>query len=290
MIDYDRNNWWRATFAFHGTVLPHVLGRVAVLTAFCLALNILDDEVLDHYHIDLPRLEATGHQVLGVALSMLIVFRTNSSNNRYWEARAFWGSIVNTSRNLARLGALYAGPADELARLTSAYVVAVRENLRGHRDPGVLRPMLSGRILDRVMKANNPPSMLARFLSEWIRTRQQEGHLDTMQAYQLQELVCRLVDNQGACERVHKTPLPFVYAALIKQILLVYLATLPFVLAPQLGFAAPMVVAVVSLGMLGIEEAGVLIEDPFQLDPNHLPLEQICETITRDTLDLTTIE
>ena len=85
------------------------------------------------------------------------------------------------------------------------------------------------------------------------------------------------VDNQGGCEKIRRTPLPFVYAALIKQVLLLYLATLPFVLVPKMGFVAPLVVVGVSLGMLGIEEAGVEIEDPFGLDPNHLPLDEICD-------------
>jgi putative membrane protein len=48
-----------------------------------------------------------------------------------------------------------------------------------------------------------------------------------------------------------------------------------------------MIMAVVSLGMLGIEEAGVEVEDPFGQEPNHLPLEQICAMIGRDVADLT---
>jgi len=58
------------------------------------------------------------------------------------------------------------------------------------------------------------------------------------------------------------------------------------VLVPRMDFAAPLVVAVVSFGLMGIEAAGVLIEDPFGMDLNHLPLEQICETISRDAVDL----
>jgi putative membrane protein len=53
-----------------------------------------------------------------------------------------------------------------------------------------------------------------------------------------------------------------------------------------MDYVTPLVVAGLSLGMLGIEEAGVEIEDPFGTGPNHLPLEQICATIARDTADL----
>jgi predicted membrane chloride channel (bestrophin family) len=36
------------------------------------------------------------------ALSLLLVFRTNSSYSRWWEARMVWGAVVNLSRNFAR--------------------------------------------------------------------------------------------------------------------------------------------------------------------------------------------
>ncbi len=36
------------------------------------------------------------------ALSLLLVFRTNSSYSRWWEARMIWGAVVNLSRNFGR--------------------------------------------------------------------------------------------------------------------------------------------------------------------------------------------
>ena len=49
MISYDRSRWWRIAISFHGTVLPHTLGRVGLFTLFCLAICLLDDYVLDRY-------------------------------------------------------------------------------------------------------------------------------------------------------------------------------------------------------------------------------------------------
>ncbi|MFO0846242.1 MAG: bestrophin family ion channel [Gemmataceae bacterium] len=285
MIDYDRNNWWRTCFAWRGTVLPHVLDRVGLLTAFCLLFYVLNEHVLDK-HSRLNEFDPLGHSVLGVALSMLIVFRTNSANSRFWEARSHWGMVVNCSRNLIRMGATYAGPAEDLARLVSAYVLLVREQLRDNFDTTPIRHLVPGRVMARLEGVKNPAHILAGFMSEWVATRLAEGRLSAILAARMEELIGLLVDNQGACEKIHKTPLPFVYAALIKQVLLFYLATLPFVLVPKMHFLAPLVVAGVSLGMLGIEEAGVEIEDPFRLDPNHLPLDAICEMIRRDADDM----
>lgn len=286
MIEYDRVSWWKTLLSFQGTVLPHVLGRVGLLTAFCLSLVLLDDYALEQFGYPLPALDQLGHTVLGVAMSLLIVFRTNSSYSRFWEGRGHWGMIVNASRNLARMGAIYAGPADDLARLIAAYVIAVRENLRGNRDLSMIRPLVPGRWLEAARSATNPPNILAAALSDWIERRRVEGRIDSYQAMSLEEVVRLLVDNQGACEKIQKTPLPFVYAALIKLLLLLYLASLPFVLVAKMGFVAPLVVAVVSFGLLGIEEAGIEIEDPFGLDPNNLPLERICDTIARDVAAL----
>ncbi len=286
MIEYDRTSWWRTCFALRGTVLPHILWRVGLLTGFSLVLCLIDIDVLEPFHMPLPTLDPLGHTVLGVAVGMLIVFRTNTSYNRFWEARSHWGMIVNTSRNLARAGAVYAGPAGDLARLIAAYALAVKEFLRGGRDLTELRPLVPGRLLERAASAPNPPVILARALSEWIATRQAEGRLDPMQTARMEGLVATLTDAQGACEKILKTPLPFVYAAIIKQVLLLYLASLPLVLVDRLGFAAPLMVAAIGLGMLGIEEAGVEIEDPFGTGPNQLALDQICATIARDTASL----
>src|SRR6478752_7782589 len=41
------------------------------------------------------------HSLLGFAISMLLVFRTNTAYDRWWEGRRQWGALVNTSRNLA---------------------------------------------------------------------------------------------------------------------------------------------------------------------------------------------
>jgi ion channel-forming bestrophin family protein len=290
MIEYRSKNWWRTTCSFYGTVIPNVLGRVGSLTAFCLALCLLDDYVLHKYAYPLPSLDQLGHTVLGVAMSMLIVFRTNSSNNRYWDGRTFWGALVNGSRNLARLASRYAPPADELVGLITAYAIAVRESLRGTFDARAIANLVPGRLARSAAAAPNPPTILAASISDWINQRRTDGQIDNYQAVAMEQVLNSMVDAQGGCERIQRTPLPFVYASLIRQLLLIYLGSLPFVLVARMGYAAPLVVAVVSFGMLGIEEAGVEIERPFGTDPNCLPLEQICSVIARDTASLCSSE
>lgn len=287
MIIYDRASWWQTAGRVYGTVLPHTLGRVGALTLFCLLLCFIDDFVLERHAAGLPALDQLGHTVLGVAISLLIVHRTNSSNSRFWEARSAWGAIINATRNLARQAATHSPPADDLGRLLAAFPVALKERLRLQAPGNLLRPYLAGRLFDEVQSSKNPPARLCKAMSQWIAARLAKGRIDAIVAMEMERQVDTLSDSQGICEKIQRTPLPFIYASFIKQLLLIYLASLPFVLVARMGFAAPLVVAVVSLGMLGIEDAGIEIEDPFVLAPNGLPLESLCETIAGDAAELT---
>ena len=42
------------------------------------------------------------HGMLGFVISLLLVFRTNTAYDRWWEARTLWGAMVNNSRSFAR--------------------------------------------------------------------------------------------------------------------------------------------------------------------------------------------
>lgn len=289
MLNYDRYNWWKTVFSYKGTVLPNTLGRVGLLTFFSILVCSVNDIVYQNYEIQLPALDSLGHSVLGISLGLLIVFRTNSSSNRYWEGRSHWGMMVNTSRSLVRMAYVYTDEARarELANLITAYVVCVKENLRGTNNYSVVSGLVTGRLFESIVKANNPPSIVARSMSAWVCKGLKEELYDSQIASRMEEQICKLLDAQGGCEKILKTPLPFVYSSLIKQLVTLYVFSLPFVLATKMDWASPIVISAVGFGMFGIEDAGVEIENPFGLQVNDLPLESICETIAMDVSNLT---
>ena len=41
------------------------------------------------------------HGMLGFVMSLLLVFRTNTAYDRWWERRKIWAALVNISRNFA---------------------------------------------------------------------------------------------------------------------------------------------------------------------------------------------
>lgn len=290
MIQYPRTSWWKVVFSYRGTVLQNIFGRVAVMTILAIAVEYLYFLSVQYGLIKQQGaglVEPAGYAVIGSLLGFLIVFRMNSSANRYWEGRSHWGMLINSTRSLARCAAVYAPPAHDLAPLIAAYVLSIKLNLRDVRDMEELQSYLPAELYSKVIRFGNPPSAVAAAISQWIAERHRSGAIDTMQVRHMEDLLARMVDSQGGCEKIKKTPLPFVYAAMIKQLILVYLITLPIVLCGRTGWWTPVMVAIVSFGFFGIEEAGVEIEDPFGMDDNCLPLDALCVGITRDSAQIT---
>lgn len=50
---------------------------------------------------------AQPHTLLGSALGLLLVFRTNAAYQRFQEGRKLWEEVLNVSRDIARMSSLY---------------------------------------------------------------------------------------------------------------------------------------------------------------------------------------
>jgi putative membrane protein len=290
VIQYPRTSWWHVVFSYRGTVLKNIVARVAIMTIFALFTELLYGLAVRLDWIGTQGtgiVEPAGFAVFGSLLGFLIVFRMNSSAGRYWEGRSHWGMMINSTRSLARCGAVYAHPAQDLAQLIGGYVLSVKHTLRDSRDLDELNAYLPKDLYNLMSRFGNPPTALAAAISMWIAEKQRTGRIDGFQVRHMEHLLATMVDSQGGCEKIKKTPLPFVYAAMIKQLILVYLIVLPVVLCGRTGWWTPVIVAIVSFGFFGIEEAGVEIEDPFGMEDNCLPLDAICVGIIRDAAQVT---
>jgi putative membrane protein len=281
MIEYNRKRWIRVILSYRGTVLPRIVSRLVLLASFTLAIDLY------HRHVyQFQGLDPLGHTLIGAALGLLIVLRTNSAYDRYWEGRKLWGGVVNAARNLVRSAASHLGEAEELARRVTAFTLALRLHLGGRKDLSALAGLVPPSVLARAAASPNTPVVLAGFISSWVTEKQKAGLIDAPLARYLDARVGELVECQGHCERIMRTPIPFVYAAQIKQLLMIYLITLPFVLVPKMDWAAPLAVIFIMFGLLGVEVAGVEIEAPFGDDPNCLPLDELAAVVGRDAAEL----
>jgi ion channel-forming bestrophin family protein len=292
MIEYDRKKWVRAALSFRGTALRHAKGRIIAMTLYAAVLQFIYETAVARDNAPVKALfdalNPTAHAVLGSFLGLLLVFRMNASNNRYWEGRTSWGQIINASRNLVRVGVAHTENGARLADLVSGYVVCLRRSLQGNLDMQETEDFLPADLCRRAEYFGNPPTAVAFAISEWIEAEYRRGALDSQLVRHMEDQLSKLVDAQGACEKIRKTPLPFAYVVMIKQLILVYLLTFPFALGYNCGWWGPVLMAMVSLSLFGIEEASVEIEDPFGLEDNCLDMVNYTVTIARDTGQMAT--
>jgi putative membrane protein len=277
VIDYDPHHWRTTFFSVRGSMLKPILTRVSISMAVAFVLMAV------HYMltpISIPE-AAIAHTLVGPALGLLLVFRTNASYDRWWEGRKLWGTIVNTSRNLARASSVHLRNDPERLRrilaLTAAWPYAAKDQLRQ-------RPRLPAGFLHPedhapLEAAQHIPTAIAARATLLLEEARKKGTLSDIVFTSIDANLQTLVDVIGACERIHKTPLPFAYVIHLRRAIVLFCGTLPFALLARFGPWSCVIVFFVSYVMFGIEEIGVEIEDPFDGDDNDLPLDRICDVI-----------
>lgn len=283
--------WFRSAFMLKGSVIPAILNRVIGCGLFGVLISVA------HYfglHVSHP---IFGTVIPSIVLGLLLVFRTNTAYERFWEGRKLWGGLVNNTRNLARqiwVDIAEIEPEDRAKKISAlrllvAFAVATKLHLRSEPVNTELEGLMSSSQYFKLKTMNNPPLEVAFWIGDYL---QQQSNRQTLNAYQLptlQGLLNNLVDILGGCERILKTPIPLAYAIHLKQLLLLYCLLLPFQMVAQLGWWTGPMVALVSFTLFGIEEIGIEIENPFGYDANDLPLDAICATMRRNIEDLITL-
>lgn len=223
-------------------------------------------------------------------LGLLLAFRVNSVVARFHEARSLWGAMTFTARNLA--STLAACELDEVTpamrarccRLLVAHAWCVKTAVRFQKAEDVA-PLLHALLPDeeaRAVAAARKPSLAV--LSLLRRSTQQlpfrGGHI----ARSVHESIGELNRLFGGTERLLSTPLAPTYMRHTQRGLLLWLLLLPCGLLSA-GCASALklvlVVSVVAYIMLGIDEIGIQIEQPFEV----LPLHELAAGLTRDVSD-----
>jgi len=87
-----RPSWHQLLFRVQGSVIPAVVPRVIVCSMFGALIGVLHALGMG---VAVP---ALGGLVPSIVLGLLLVFRTNTAYERFWEGRKIWGVIINTVR------------------------------------------------------------------------------------------------------------------------------------------------------------------------------------------------
>lgn len=290
MIDYRTKSWLGVLLRLNGTVIPRIFGRMVLVGVVAAGVCYL------HYergmNLSIP---ATLHAMVGVALGLLLVFRTNASYDRFWEGRKIIGSMVANARDLARQSASYVSelsPANRqrIASYLIAYFTCVRHYLRDEREWPDLEGVLSDAELAELSAVRAPPMHIAKWLSDVFHDESELGHLSEERLRILDESVSDLIDNWGAADRIVSTPIPFAYAHHIKGFLTIFCFTAPFSLLSTLWWYTPLASVTVAYALYGIDEIGVEIEEPFGYDENDLPLDDIGEVLGVDIAEILPVD
>jgi putative membrane protein len=285
MIDYDPHDWWSHFFDIKGSMVREITGRVLSCVAWSAIVVAVSKSVAPD--IGIP---STLHSLVGLALGLLLVFRTNASYDRFWEGRRMWGAIVNESRNLTRLTAVHLAPEpalrDAITGWTAAFAYASMNLLREKKGIGPAASRLPAEEVAAVVAAEHVPLAIATRITAKLVEARDRGLVSDIVLQMLDQNVQQLIDYLGACERIARTPLPFAYMVHVRRALILYCFGLPFALVREFGWWTVFDTLVIAYVFFGIEEIGVEIENPFGHDDNDLPLEAICATIERNVTAL----
>jgi putative membrane protein len=283
-----KDSWFHIALRWKGSVVPEVLPRSLLCGLFGALIYILH---LFKIQVSLPIL---GSIIPNIVLGLLLVFRTNTAYERFWEGRKAWGLLVNTVRNLSRqiLVAISEQESHDrqakiaAVKLLPAFAIALKLHLRSEAVNAELAANLSDAQFDRLKTMNHPPLEIAFWISSYLQEQTHQGKLDRYQLGDMINLLHQMTDVVGICERILRTPMPLAYSIHLKQLLMIYCLSLPFQMVDQLEWMTAPIVALISFTLLGIEEIGIQIEDPFGHDANDLPLDNICNTMIRNIQDL----
>ncbi len=230
------------------------------------------------------------HGLLSFVISLLLVFRTNTAYDRWWEGRKHWGSLVNNSRNLALKMSVMLAENDEENRAffkesIPKYAFALKEHLQSEQTRLSLdeadHPELSKIDLEK-----HVPNQVAQRMISKAEQLYKESKISGDQFIIINGELSSFTDICGACERIRNTPIPFSYSSFIKKFILFYVLSLPLGYVFSLGYYAAPIVTFICYVLASLELVAEEIEDPFGNDPNDLPTQKIAENIQKHVGEL----
>jgi putative membrane protein len=170
--------------------------------------------------------------LLGVILSIFLVFRTNTAYDRWWEGRKQWGALVNHTRNLAiYVNTMFPAPNKELRHWFAVHIsnfcFALVEHLRDGTKLDKLIYLGEEEKAEYETKGHIP-NHISMQIFDRIADGHRKGEINEGDYINIKAQHQALLDILGACERIKKTPIPFSYSVYLKIFITAYAALLPF--------------------------------------------------------------
>lgn len=286
MISYNTKDW--ITFIFRlqkadtfRTLLP-IMFAIAIYSGIIGYLEVEYWKLTDKSYVKNITLM---HGMLGFVISLLLVFRTNTAYDRWWEGRKMWGALVNNSRNFAIKLSVILTDEKDLAyfrKLIPSYASILNKHLKDEETGKQLFDDVDLEIDHHKHKPNQVAKMLFQKINDLYDSKKITGD----QLLILNDEVKSFTDICGACERIKNTPIPYSYSAFLKKFIFFYVLTLPFGYAISLGYLVIPVVVFIFYVLASLELIAEEIEDPFGTDENDLPTHKMANNIKNHVEEL----
>lgn len=284
MITYNNKDW--KEFLFHisksdilAKIWPWLIG-IFIYTAAVAFIEMNFWKINKNEHVkNITQM----HTLLGFALSMLLVFRTNTAYDRWWEGRKLWGSLVNNSRNLSiKLSAILTNDEHRsyFRKAIPNFALALKNHLQLESTRLALdekeHPEFAG-----ILYQNHVPNQVAGLIFQKANQLYKDGIISPEQLIIINPELQSFTEICGACERIKNTPIPYSYSSFIRRFIFIYVITLPWGFVPSLGYLAVPVVTFVFFVLGSLELVAEEIEEPFGSDQNDLPIQKIADNIDK---------
>ncbi len=295
MVKYDPKEWFTIIVKFPKAdtfqkLLP-LMFYISIFTALVAWVEMYYFHLPDSSHL---KNTTVLHTLLGFALSMLLVFRTNTAYERWWEGRRIWGSLVNNSRSLALKINQILDPNDRENRLFFRAILSnqpfiIKNHLRKIWIESEWETISSISVTE--FKSHlHLPNQLLQHLHQKLHSLHKTGIITTEHLIYINtELQC-FTDVCGACERIKNTPIPFSYSSFLKKFIFFYVMTLPFGFVFSLKWITVLFVPFIFYVLASLELIAEEIENPFGKDENDLPLDEISKNIRKNIYDLIVVQ
>ena len=279
MINYNPKSWFHLIFALQKSDTLRILWKELIYIGI---FTLLIDFVVMHFFPNETVLEKliAVYSLVGFVISLLLVFRTNTAYDRWWEGRKKWGELVNDTRNLcAKLAVLIENEDDRdfFRRMVPNFTFAAKEHLRKGVDLSVLN--LNEKEFQILSQTQHIPLGISQLIYARMVQLKKEGILSEQDLLLLGNNHNAFMDSVGACERIKNTPIPFSYSLFLKKFIFIYVTTLPLAFVTVFGYWSALIATFVFYVLVSMEVLAEEIEDPFGTDDNDLPTDQLCERI-----------
>jgi putative membrane protein len=284
MIKYNPKLWFTHIFHFYKSDTLRILFPEIILVGlYTWILNYGLHYFFPSLNFKLFKNAYAIHTLVGFVMGMLLVFRTNTAYERWWEGRKLWGSLVNNSRHLA-IKTTYLIPESneqkEFLALIQSFPMVLKHHLRDQKN--ISEVLLSEEKKQKLLSYQHLPNGLISMMYEKLHFWKENKTLSDVDLLLLDQEIKNFTDIMGACERIKNTPIPFSYTLFIKKFIFIYILTLPLGFIPDFGYWSVLISGFVFYVFVSIELIAEEIEDPFGTDDNDLPTDELSKKIEQN--------